>query len=133
MPIVLLDTALLIPFRDPATNPGILAFIRVLVDLGTAFFAICVQPAVIVPVTNALWALFGSFGSSIGLAIAGAMRNNILPQQLLQRLSESSKADYIINFGDITIQSAFLGGTPERDAVVGAYADVQRKMVITSA
>lgn len=36
-------------------------------------------------------------------------------------------------FADIELQSSFLEGTPERDAIVGAYADVQRKMVITGA
>jgi hypothetical protein len=140
VPIVLLGTALLIPFRNPSTNPGVLALTQVLVGLGTAFFSTCAQLAVMVPVThqeiaaiNALWGLFGSFGSSIGLAIAGAMWNNILPGQILQRLPESSKADYMTIFGDITVQSSFLDGTPERDAVVGAYADVQRKMVITGA
>lgn len=86
-----------------------------------------------IAVVNAIWGLFGSFGSSIGYAIAGAMWNNILPGQLLQRLPESSKADYRTIFGDITVQSSFADGTPERDAVVGAYADVQRKMVITGA
>jgi MFS family permease len=140
VPIVLLGTALLIPFRNPSTNPGVLAFTQILVGLGTAFFATCGQLAVMVPVThqeiavvNAIWGLFGSFGSSIGYAIAGAMWNNILPGQLLQRLPESSKADYRTIFGSITVQSSFADGTPERDAIVGAYADVQRKMVITGA
>lgn len=140
VPIVLLGTALLIPFRNPSTNPGVLAFTQILVGLGTAFFATCGQLAVMVPVThqeiavvNAIWGLFGSFGSSIGYAIAGAMWNNILPGQLLQRLPESSKADYRTIFGSIEVQSSFADGTPERDAVVGAYADVQRKMVITGA
>ncbi|KNG49859.1 siderophore iron transporter mirb [Stemphylium lycopersici] len=140
VPVVLLGTALLIPFRNPSTNPGVLAFTQVLVGLGTQIFATCANLAVMVPVThqevavvNAIWGLFGSFGSSIGYAIAGAMWNNILPQQLLQRLPESSKADYLTIFGDIEVQMAFLDGTPERDAVVGAYANVQRKMVITGA
>ncbi|USP81792.1 siderophore transporter [Curvularia clavata] len=140
VPIVLLGTALLIPLRAPSTNPGVLAFTQILVGLGTGFFVTCAQLAVMVPVThqeiaviNAIWGLFGSFGSSIGYAIAGAMWNNILPQQLLMRLPESKKADYRTIFGDITVQMSFLDGTPERDAVVGAYADVQRKMVITGA
>ncbi|CAE6996398.1 hypothetical protein P3342_000373 [Pyrenophora teres f. teres] len=140
VPIVLLGTALLIPFRQPSTNPGVLALTQILVGLGCGFFATCAQLAVNVPVThqevaviNALWGLFGSFGSSIGYAIAGAMWNNLLPEQLRMRLPESSKADYRTIFGDIQVQKSFLDGTPERDAVVGAYADVQRKMVITGA
>ncbi|EOA91626.1 hypothetical protein ACJQWK_03094 [Exserohilum turcicum] len=140
VPIVLLGTALLIPFRSPSTNPGVLAFTQVLVGLGTGIFTTCAQLAVMAPVThqevavvNAIYGLFGSFGSSIGFAIAGAMWNNILPEQLLMRLPESRKADYRTIFGDIEVQKSFLDGTPERDAVVGAYGNVQRKMVITGA
>tara|TARA_R110002003_G_scaffold118_1_gene10522 strand:- start:3774 stop:4700 length:927 start_codon:yes stop_codon:yes gene_type:complete len=140
VPIVLLGTALLIPFRTPSTAPGVLALTQVLVGLGTGIFATCAQLAVMVPVTHqeiaavtALWGLFGSFGASIGIAIAGALWNNILPQQLYNRLPEASKINSTIIFGDISVQMSFLDGTPERDAVVGAYADVQRKMVITGA
>ncbi|KAL6703648.1 hypothetical protein ACN47E_009422 [Coniothyrium glycines] len=140
VPIVLLGTALLIPFRTPSTNPGVIAFTQVLVGIGTGIFVTCAQLAVMSPVThqeiavvNALWGMFGSFGSSIGIAIASAMWNNILPQQLYNRLPEASKGDYLTIFGDITIQSGFLDGTPERDAVVGAYAHVQRLFVITGA
>jgi MFS family permease len=138
VPIVILGTALLIPFRTPSTSPGVLAFTQVLVGLGTGIFATCAQLAVMVPVTHqeiaavtALFGLFGSFGSSIGYAIAGAMWNNILPQQLYERLPEASKANATIIFGDIVTQLSFLDGTPERDAVVGAYSHVQRLMVIT--
>ena len=140
VPIVLLGTALLVPFRAPSTNPGVLAFTQVLVGLGTGIFATCAQLAVMSPVShqeiavvNALWGLFGSFGASIGIAIASAMWNNLLPQQLYARLPEASKADYLTIFGDITVQASFLDGTPERDAVVGAYAHVQRLFVITGA
>jgi MFS family permease len=138
VPIVILGTALLIPFRTPSTNPGVLAFTQVLVGLGTGIFATCAQLAIMVPVThqeiaavNALWGLFGSFGASIGFAIAGAMWNNILPQQLYERLPEDSKANATEIFSSLRVQLSFLDGTPERAAVVGAYAHVMRLMVIT--
>lgn len=137
VPIVLVATAMLIPLRQPSTNPGVLAFSQILIGIGSGIFATCAQLAVMAPVThqeiaavNALWGLFGSFGSSIGFAIAGAMWNNILPQQLYQRLPEASKVNSTLIFGDITIQMAFPDGSLERDAVVGAYAHVQRLMLI---
>lgn len=140
VPIVLLGTALLIPFRAPNTNPGVLAFTQVLVGLGTGFFATCGQLAVMVPVTHqqiaaimAIWGLFGSFGSSIGFAIAGALWNNLLPRELLRRLPESSKPDYFAIYGDITKQLEFADGTPEREAIVGAYSYTMRVMVIIGA
>lgn len=137
VPIVILGTALLIPFRVPSTSPGVLALTQVIVGLGTGIFATCAQLAVMVPVThqeiaavNALWGLFGSFGASIGSAIAGAMWNNLIPRELYNRLPEASKANATLIFGDIEMQLAFLDGTPERDAIVGAYAYVMRNMVI---
>ncbi|KAH7384696.1 siderophore iron transporter-like protein mirB [Pyrenochaeta sp. MPI-SDFR-AT-0127] len=138
IPIVILGTALLIPFRAASTAPGVLAFTQVLVGLGTGIFATCAQLAVMVPVThqeiaviNAIWGLFGSFGGAIGYAIAGAMWNNILPVELYNRLPEASKVNSTLIFGDIAVQMSFLDGTPERDAVVGAYSHVMRLMVIT--
>ncbi|EAT78310.1 hypothetical protein HBI56_232170 [Parastagonospora nodorum] len=138
VPIVILGTALLLPFRTPDANPGVIALTQVIVGIGTGIFSICAQLAVMVPVTHqeiaavvALWGLFGSFGSSIGFAIAGAMWNNILPAQLYERLPEASKMNATIIFGDIETQISFLDGTPERDAVVGAYQHVMRLMLIT--
>lgn len=138
VPIVILGTALLLPFRTPDANPGVIALTQVIVGIGTGIFAICAQLAVMVPVTHqeiaavvALWGLFGSFGSSIGFAIAGAMWNNILPTQLYERLPEASKMNATLIFGDIATQISFLDGTPERDAVVGAYQHVMRLMLIT--
>ncbi|KAH7130480.1 siderophore iron transporter-like protein mirB [Dendryphion nanum] len=140
VPVVLLGTALLIPFRAPSTDPGLLAFTQVLVGLGTGIFATCSQLAAMSTVTHqqiavviAIWGLFGSFGAAIGYAIAGAMWNNILPEQLYQRLPEASKNRTMEIFGDMVVQMSFLDGSPERQAILGAYGDVQRKMVIVGA
>ena len=137
VPITLLGTALLIPFRTPSTNPGVIAFTQILVGLGTGIFAQCGQIAVMAPVTHneiavvtALWGLFGGFGSSIGYSISGALWTSTLPQQLYNRLPEDSKNRSLEIFGDIVTQMSFADGTPERDAIVGAYAHVQRLMVI---
>jgi hypothetical protein len=138
IPITLLGTALLIPFRAPSTAPGVLAFTQLLCGLGTGIFATCAQLAVFVPVTHqefasvtAIWGLFGSFGAAVGGAIAGAIWNNDMPVQLYNRLPEESKVNATLIFGSILEQMAYLDGTPERDAIVGAYANVMRKLVIT--
>ncbi|KAG5300470.1 siderochrome-iron transporter MirB [Histoplasma ohiense] len=137
IPFMLLGTALLIPFRQPNTSIGAVTITQVLVGIGTSFFSVCGQLAVMsvvshqeVAVVLAIWGMFGSIGASVGLAVAGAMWNNILPSQLYRRLPEESKAMAAQIFGDMQLQMSYLDGTPERDAIVGAYADVQRKMVI---
>ncbi|KAF1957683.1 siderophore iron transporter-like protein mirB [Byssothecium circinans] len=140
VPITLLGTALLIPFRKPSTNVGVLAFTQILVGLGTEIFVVCGQLAVFAPVTHqqiaavkALWGLFGGFGSSIGYSISGAMWNTILPDELYKRLPEESKANATLIFGSIVTQMSYADGSPEREAIVGAYAHVQRLMVIAGA
>ncbi|KAM3502067.1 hypothetical protein MY11210_009176 [Beauveria gryllotalpidicola] len=140
VPIMLLGTALLIPFRQPSAPVGMLVFTQFLVGLGSQVFSSCSTIAVMAPVThqyiavvNAIAGLFGGVGAAIGIAIAGAMWNNMIPDQLYQRLPEASKANASMIFGDLRIQQSFLDGTPERDAVVGAYAHVMRLMVIAGA
>lgn len=140
VPILLIGTALLIPFRQPDSPVGVLALTQVLVGLGTGIFATCGQLAIMAPVTHqqiasvsALWGLFGGFGSSIGFSIAGAIWNNVTPGKLYELLPEESKDQTATIFGQIAVQMSFADGTLERAAVVGAYAHSQRLMVIAGA
>ncbi|KFA55687.1 hypothetical protein S40293_05283 [Stachybotrys chartarum IBT 40293] len=137
VPFMMVGTALLIPFRTPSTDVGLLVLTQVFVGIGAGLFATCAQLAVMVPVThqeiasvNALFGMFGSVGSSIGLAIAGAIWNQMLPHQLNVRLPEESKDQSATIFGDMVLQMSFPDGSAERDAIVGAYGYVQRLMVI---
>lgn len=137
---MLLGTALLIPFRTPDTHWGLVVMTQVFVGVGTALFAVSGQLAVMATVSHqevavviAVWGMFGSIGASIGFAVAGALWTNIFPAQLYARLPEGSKDMAAVIFADIKMQAEFLDGTPEREAVVGAYAHVQRMMVITGA
>lgn len=140
VPLMLLGTALLIPFRTPDTHIALIVLTQCLVGVGTGLFAACGQLAIMVPVSHqevavviAIWGFFGSIGSSIGFAISGGIWNNVLPDQLYQRLPEESKNMSRTIFGSLVVQLSYADGTPERDAIVGAYADVQRKMVIAGA
>ena len=137
IPILLLGTALLIPFRRPDTHVGLLTMTQILVGLGSCIFATCGQLAVMAVVTHqeiavvtAVWGLFGAIGAALGIAIAGGMWNNILEHELYQRLPEESKHLSAAIFADIVKQMSYADGTPEREAIVGAYGDLQRKMVI---
>lgn len=137
-PAMILGTALLIPYRQPNAPTSVLVITQILMGLGTGIYSSCAQLAVTVPVTHqqiavimAIWGMFGSIGSSIGFAISGGIWNNILPGQILARLPEESKHMAAEIFGDMVLQMSFADGTPEREAVVGAYAHVQRLMVIT--
>ncbi|KAI1778817.1 hypothetical protein F4818DRAFT_402529 [Hypoxylon cercidicola] len=77
-----------------------------------------------VAVALAIYGLSSSVGSSVGYAIAGGLWTNILPAKLYEYLPEDSKNMTAAIYGDIKKQMA---GTPIRDAVIAAYADVMRK------
>ncbi|KFZ11365.1 hypothetical protein V502_07586 [Pseudogymnoascus sp. VKM F-4520 (FW-2644)] len=137
VPIMLLGTALILPFRT-AENVGLVALTQVLVGLGAGIFATCSGIAIMVPVTheefaavNALTTLFGGFGASIGSAIAGAIWNNVAPGELLKRLPAGSKDQAATIFGDIRVQIALPIGSLEREAIVGTYRHVMKLMTIT--
>ncbi|KAI0517865.1 MFS general substrate transporter [Xylaria bambusicola] len=137
IPFVVLGTVLLVEYRKPSTPVGLLVLFQILNGLGDGIWTPVAQLAVMAQVPHqqvavglALFGLFGSIGSAIGNAIAGALWNNVLPQKLEEFLPDDVKNRTAEIFGSIVVQQSFPFGTPERDAIVAAYGDVQRKLVI---
>ncbi|KAL7625268.1 hypothetical protein AAE478_004484 [Parahypoxylon ruwenzoriense] len=140
IPIYLLGTALIVYFRVPSSQVGYLAMCQVLVGFGVGMIgqmALLATMASVrhqdVAVAIAIYGLFGSVGSSVGYAVAGGMWTNILPVKLYEFLPEDSKNMTAAIYGDINKQMQDPIGTPIRDAVIAAYGDVMRKMVIVGA
>ncbi|OTB02539.1 hypothetical protein M426DRAFT_193241 [Hypoxylon sp. CI-4A] len=140
IPIYLLGTALLIYFRVPSSQVGYLAMCQVLVGFGVGMIGQMSQLITMatvrhqdVAVALAIYGLFGSVGSSVGYAIAGGLWTNILPVKLYEFLPDDAKNMSAAIYGDINKQMAYPIGTPIRDAVIAAYGDVMRKMVIVGA
>ncbi|KAJ2987425.1 hypothetical protein NUW58_g4516 [Xylaria curta] len=137
IPFVVLGTVLLVEFRKPDTHVGLLVLFQILNGIGDGIWTPVGKLAVMASVPHqqvavgiALYGLFGSIGSAIGNAIAGAIWNNILPTKLEEFLPADVKNRSSEIFGSIVIQQSFPFGTPERDAIVAAYGDVQTKLVI---
>lgn len=140
IPFITLGTALLIHFRRPETHIGYLIMCQVLNGIGTGIWATTAQIGIMASINHqeiavaiALFGLFGSIGAAIGNAIAGALWTNVFPVQLYNRLPERSKNLTASIYGSIRTQKEYPLGSPVRDAIIGAYADVQRKMVIAGA
>jgi len=140
LPFVVLGTALLIPLRQPSTHVGLLVMCQVFMGIGTGIWATCGQLAVMASVSHqqiavaiAIWGLFGSIGASVGLTIAGGLWTNVLPAALVRELPEGSKDLAASIYSSLVIQQEYPIGTEIRDAIIRAYADVQRKMVIAGA
>ncbi|KAH8898009.1 major facilitator superfamily transporter [Thozetella sp. PMI_491] len=140
IPIYVLGTALIVYFRHPDTNVGYLAMCQVLVGFGVELLQVMSHLALMakagpsnVAVAMAIYGLFGSIGASTSYAIAGGMWTNIFPYNLEAFLPDEYKGQAHEIYGDITKQMQFPIGHPVRDAVIAAYADVARKMVIVGA
>ncbi|RWA14690.1 hypothetical protein EKO27_g473 [Xylaria grammica] len=140
IPFATLGTVLLIHFRTPSTHVGYLVMCQIFNGISSEIWVLTAQLAIMASVTHqeiavslALFRLFGSIGAAIGFAIAGALWTNILPAKLYEFLPGDAKDQAGEIFGSIIIQKSYPMGTPIRDAIVAAYADVQRKMVISGA
>jgi hypothetical protein len=132
-----LGTALLIHFRRPETEVGYLVMCQLFNGIGSGIWALTAEIAIMssvkhqeVAVAVAMWGLFGSIGAAVGNTIAGALWTNIVPEKLTAELPEGSKDLMAEIYGDITVQLSYPMGSPIRDAIIAAFDDVQRKMVI---
>ncbi|KAK1450029.1 major facilitator superfamily transporter [Colletotrichum melonis] len=137
VPICVLGTTLLIHFRTPSTTVGYLVMCQIFNGVASGIFSICSQIAIMSSVTHqqiaialALHGLFGSIGAAIGLAIAGGIWNNVLKKNIYAQLPEGSKDLTASIYASIETQLSYPMGSPIRTAIIAAYADVQRKMVI---
>ncbi|KAJ8124164.1 hypothetical protein ONZ43_g51 [Nemania bipapillata] len=137
IPFATLGTVLLIHFRTPGTHVGYLVMCQLFNGISSEIWTLAAQLAIMASVTHqeiaaalALWSLFGSIGASIGIAVAGALWTNILPVKLYEFLPDDAKDQAIAIYSDITVQLSYPIGSPIRDAIIAAYGDVQRKMVI---
>ncbi|KAI0377944.1 MFS general substrate transporter [Hypomontagnella monticulosa] len=137
IPFCVLGTVLLIHFRTPDAYVGYLVMCQIFNGVSSGIWVLAAQLAIMASVTHqeiavamAIFGLFGSIGAAIGLAIAGALWNNVLPQKLLEFLPEESKSLAPKIFGNIAVQKSYPMGSPIREAIILAFGDVQRKMVI---
>ncbi|OLN97201.1 Siderophore iron transporter mirB 2 [Colletotrichum chlorophyti] len=137
VPICVLGTGLLIHFRQPSTSVGYLVMCQIFNGVASGIFSTCSQIAIMSSVTHqqiaialALHGLFGSIGAAIGLAIAGGIWNNVLKNAVYANLPAESKDLTASIYASIETQLSYPMGSPIRTAIIAAYADVQRKMVI---
>ena len=140
IPVACLATGLLIHFRHPDTPLRYIIMCQILKATSGGSIIICEQLAVMSVVSHneitimlAVVALAASVGRSIGAAISGGIWTNQMPGLMLEYLPEEEKENYMTIYGDLVVQLGFEWGSPAREAIVRAYGDVQRNMVIAGA
>ncbi|KAF1999575.1 siderochrome-iron transporter MirB [Amniculicola lignicola CBS 123094] len=140
VPLMALGTGLLVYFRHPGTNVGYITMCQILNGAAGGILSVIMPIMVMASVTHqevavvlALHSLFASIGSGVGVAISGAIWTQLLPGKLERYLPADLKSEALTIYGDITVQLSYEYGSPARDAIVQAYGEVQRIMVIAGA
>ncbi|KAM5342097.1 hypothetical protein ACJ41O_015128 [Fusarium nematophilum] len=139
LPLQVLMTGLMIKFRMPDTPIGYVIMCEVLGSVAGGTFVMIEQIAVMASVPHrdvavgiALLNLVTSVGGAIGQSISGAIWTNLMPSKLANYLPDELKPNALAIYGDITQQLAFPWGSPEREAIVRAYGETQKVMLIAS-
>lgn len=139
VPMQILFTGLMIYFRMPGTQIGFIIMCEIFVSFAAGTLVAIESIAVMASVSHrdvavglALLDMITSIGGAIGSTISGAIWTNLMPGKLSLYLPDELKADALTIYGDLTAQLSFEWGTPARDAIVQAYAETQKVMLIAS-
>ncbi|KAJ4252893.1 hypothetical protein NW762_010799 [Fusarium torreyae] len=139
LPLQMLMTGLMIKFRMPDTPIGYVIMCEVLGSVAGGTFVMIEQIAVMASVPHrdvavgiAMLSLVTSVGGAIGQSISGAIWTNLMPSKLAKYLPEELQPNALVIYGDITQQLAYPWGSPERDAIIKAYGETQKVMLIAS-
>ncbi|CAD0096970.1 unnamed protein product [Aureobasidium mustum] len=139
VPVNLLGVGLLIYFRHPDTNIGFIVMCQIFIAFGGGTLVICEQMTVMavsaqqnIPAILAFEFMIANIGSSIGSAIAAAMWTGLFPTNLAKYLPASALPDLQSIYGDLTVQSSYAIGSPERDGINKAYGETQKLMCVAS-
>ena len=139
VPIRILATGLLIKFRMPGTHIGLVVFCEVIGSIASGSIVMIEQISIMASVPHrdvavglALLSMVTSCGGSIGQAISSAIWTNTLPSNLAKLLPDDLKGEAAAIYGDLTVQLGYEWGSPARDAIVHAYAETQKLMLIAA-
>jgi len=137
VPIYTLGIGLMIRFRQPDASIGAIVSVQVVSGIGGGIYnpaaLLGIQAAVRhtdVGTATAMYLTFTAIGSAVGGAIAGAIWTNTLPGKLQDYLPPSTRDQVQEIFNDFTKAMAYPQGSPERDAIVRAYSETQRYLLI---
>ncbi|KAI4748687.1 siderophore iron transporter-like protein mirB [Aureobasidium sp. EXF-12298] len=139
VPVNILGVGLLIYFRHPNTNISFIVMCQVFIAFGGGTLVICEQMTVMavstqqnIPAILAFEFMIANIGSSIGSAIAAAMWTGLFPVNLAKYLPASALPDLQTIYGDLTVQSSYAIGSPERDGINKAYGETQKLMCVAA-
>lgn len=137
VPLYILGIGLMIYFRRPSFSVGYTIMCQIFLAFAGGTMIICQQVAVLavsdhnnVASSLAFLGVFGNIGGGIGSSVSGAIWTHSLPGALQRLLPESAVGDWQTIYDDINVQLSYPLGSPERTAIIAAYAQSQSRMLI---
>ncbi|QIW96574.1 hypothetical protein AMS68_002092 [Peltaster fructicola] len=140
-PLTMLGVGLMIAFRQPNVNIGLIVMCQVFIAFGGGVLVICEQTTLMCvskqrdyPALLAVESTIISIGSAIGQTIAGAMWTGIFPVKLAENLPAEAQdpVTFASIYGSLFTQTSYDVGTPTRDAINLSYGETQRLMLIAA-
>ncbi|KAI4289414.1 MAG: hypothetical protein L6R35_001319 [Caloplaca aegaea] len=138
IPVSILGTGLMIHFRQPGRDVGYTVMCQLLISFAAGTIIICDEIAIMaaaashqhIAVVLAVLGMFANVGGAIGLTVAAAIWQDILPQKLAEYLPVEELPNLPLIYADITVQLSYPVGTPARTAIQHAYGDAQMMMLV---
>lgn len=139
IPMSILGQGLLIHFRFSDANVGYIVMCHIFMAIAQGVIIICDEIAILaaashehVAVCLAVLGIFGNIGGAIGLTIASAIWQDILPKRLMEYLPAEDLPNFLMIYGDITTQLSYPLGSPTRLAIQHAYGDAMLRLLAAS-
>ncbi|CAO1625701.1 unnamed protein product [Parajaminaea phylloscopi] len=133
----MLGLGLMIAYRHAGTTTAQLVIPQILQGLGGGILGIelTVAAQVSVPhqdvaLVSALILLMAEIGGACGTATWSAVQAQIVPKRLAQLLPGNTAAQTAIFSSPLTAAISYPLGTPERDAMIAAWSEYQRVLLI---
>ncbi|KAI1859541.1 uncharacterized protein JN550_012059 [Neoarthrinium moseri] len=137
LPLMLLGVGLMIQFRQPYSDIGLIVMTQIFVAFSGGPIVTSAELAMMAPSDHqhiaailAVLDLFGSIGTALGSTVSAAIWTGVFPAALEKYLPEGSPVDLI--YSSIYVQLGYRVGTPIRVGISYAYAEAQRYMLITA-
>lgn len=137
IPLSILGMGLMINFRRPDGNIGYIVMCQIFISFAAGAIIICDEIAIMaaashqhIAVVLAVLGMFGNIGGAIGLTVAAAIWQDVLPKKLAEYLPASELPNLPTIYEDITVQLSYEVGSPARIAIQHAYGDAQMLMLV---